>query len=363
MGKMPMLRTTARQHGDKPMRVNFRRGCKLASELSIIMFSAIMLPAVSVVGQSVPAGAPASVAASASAAASEADVLAADGLRFSAMSLVYASPKTPGRAGRLIALTQYADRLVPNDPKTNWLLANIYESQDKLPQAAAALEVCLKADPANHALGERWLRAAVAALNNADDRLKFLADVIARQDLPAPLRADAAAMSAGIFHNQKEDAKAMAAFEQAIKLDPYNRESLEGRLALQTKPSQAERVATMLNLLRGSPAYMTASWELAQTLDSMGLFEQSQMFYDYCWTLAQLRKSEMGDSDTQAFLAQYFSASLDAATAGDDAAARAEAAAKVIKMFEPLVLKYPRSIDLQAMMIEAYRQSNNPAKA
>lgn len=72
------------------------------------------------------------------AAPSAADEIAVEGLIRSARQLTIAPPDTPGRAGRLVAITRFAERLHPAQAETQWLLANIYESQGKVAQAAEA---------------------------------------------------------------------------------------------------------------------------------------------------------------------------------------------------------------------------------
>ena len=300
---------------------------------------------------SAPAPPPASTLAPppASAAAAE-DLLAAESLKHSAISLVYAPPGTPARAGRLVAAARFAESLNPGDPRIALLLADICESQGRLPEAADAARRALAANPQDYALGLRWLRLKLATLQTAEQRVKFLDSVAGDAGLPGELEAEAAAQAGEILRRQGRSADAIDQFELALRLDPYNPAAVQGRLALRSDPTTVDRAASMLRLLRGNPFAVSIAWELAVLLGTLGLHEQALEFFDYAWTLSQRPSADQAGLPLLA--TQYFNAMLDAG--------RFEPA---VKKFSPMPGRFGQGADMSSLLIEAYRRLGEQQEA
>ncbi len=281
----------------------------------------------------------------------EADRLGAASLRNGARHMSI-SPDAPARAGRLVALTLFADRLVPGESETNWLLVNIHESQGNLSLAAKSAADLLKAYPSDYSLGRLWMQLELASHQTAEDRLAFLGSVMEDTARAAPLRADAAVLSASILLGQGRENEAIKRFDEALKLDPYNTGALTGRMELAKararKPS--DRAATMLKLLHSSPRDFRMLWRLATLMNERGLYPQSLSLFDYAEKI--LRGPDGKGVVPAGFAVHYFSAMLDAGRSSD-------AAVK----FEPLLEEYPDSADLKSLLVEAYRDIGKIEKA
>ena len=280
----------------------------------------------------------------------DADVQAAESLKQSAFSMIHSPPKTPGRAVRLVALTRFADVLVPNDPQTGWLLAFIYTSQGKLKLAADAKRTYLSGNPDDCAQWFQWLTLNLDAIqDSSENRLAFLRRVIDNKDLGAPLRSEAAALSARILADQGDAVAASAALEQALKLDPCNPSALRGRFRLVQTPTAVQQAELQLGLLKANPQDENAVLELALLLGSQGLYDKALEFFNYAWDSV----SRQGTRDTQAtFLAQHMSATLDAGLAEN-----------ATEKFPPLVTKYNDSMDLKSLLVEAWNMLGKPKSA
>jgi tetratricopeptide (TPR) repeat protein len=283
--------------------------------------------------------------------------LTAESLLSSANNLVLESQATPGRAGRLLALTHLAEELAPGDWRIQRLLADIYQSQGKDAQTASALKICLQARPADYALGVRWLQANLAQASDADSRSAILVQASQDTAWPGELRAQAFAMLGQIHQGQADNTAAGKAFAAALELDPCNPSALNGLANTTTNPTTFDRAKTLLMLVQGNPTYAAGQWELAGLLDEIGLYEQSILFYDHAWNIIQLRQLE--SNELPQFLAQYLSAMLDLSAAKQDP----DQALRAVSLFQPMLQKNLQNIDLHAMVVEACLLANQPKMA
>jgi tetratricopeptide (TPR) repeat protein len=292
------------------------------------------------------------IAASSPASAPSDDSLAADSLRHSASSLQYAPAGTPARAGRLVALAQYAAELEPFDARTESLLAAIYELQHRPDDAAAAARNAMLADKTDHAAGLMWLRLAVTARDTATDRMSVLSSAADDAALPAPLRGEAASQLGAMYVNVGDKERALAAYEQALKLDGRNASAIEGRMGL-TDPAPPQRVAAMLDILRGDPQAVDVVWELARVLDRFGMNREALALFEHARTMMdrRLAAAEL----PAAFVSAHMSAMLN-----DGQAKSANAA---LGLYGAYARRYNDDIDLQALFIEALQMAGEKNKA
>ena len=282
-------------------------------------------------------------------AVSEADRLAAESFLASALSLMHAEANTPGRGGRMIALSRFADRLRPGDARTKWVLAGIYQAQGRTEPMAEAQGVCFAAERSDHLLGLRWLRLNLDIRHTAEDRVQYLQRFLEHEEYPPALRAEAWAELAATLRGQGWRGKARLAFETAARLDPHNPEALGGALSYVKDPTPADRVRTMLGILRGNPRKAELALQLAGTLAKLGLYERSLEFFEHALEMADLNV----DRELQYVfvLPEYCSALLDA-----------NQPAKAVEMLEPM-LERTESSDLRSLLIEAYQAMGETAKA
>jgi len=282
-------------------------------------------------------------------AANPQNLRAAESLRHSAMCLVHASPQTPARAGRLVALGKFAQRLQPDHPKTAWLLASIYEIQGRLPEAAEAARLQLLREPADHALGLNYLRLSMAACNQADERAELLRSV-KDGPWPGPLRAQAAAGLSRILRGQGRQEEADDALKQAAQLDPDDVAIRAAAASAQGTTIPPDQARTVAGMLRADPRNAVLVQSLAVLAGARGLHEEALALSEHAWALADA--SGISLKITHELVLQYLNAMLDAG--------RFEQA---IQSFEPILVQYPRSSDLRLLLIEAYQALGRQAEA
>ena len=284
-----------------------------------------------------------------SAAPARKDILAARSLAHDAVNMSVC-PDARGRAGRMAALCEFAARLVPSDPQINMLLANVCQSQGRRQQAAGAAKVYLEANKQDFSQGMLWLRLELALQDDAAGRVALLKSMADQGNLPASLRAVAAARRAELLLGMAQRPAAAAARKEALELDPYLPEGLRGRLALQEKSTTCLGAETMLALLRGNPSADGVTADLASLLGSVGLHEESLEFLQFTRRLSA-RRGVSGETAHQ-LVVRHCNAMLDA---GRDKEA--------IETFQPMLEQLPDSVDLRSLLMEAYQTTGDLAKA
>jgi tetratricopeptide (TPR) repeat protein len=297
------------------------------------------------------ASAPGPSSASAPAEPSEADLLAADSLRHSVMSMVYARWGTQSRAGRLVALAAYAQKLAPADLQTAWIMSNIYEGRGEAASAEEMMWRRFQEDPNDFELGVRYLGAGIAARTNPDERQAFLQSVADNTALPKELRAQAIVEQAKKFMVDKDKEKAMPLFTQSLQLDPYHVEALRNIMnASDVQPSPEESVRMVTDMLRSNPRNVDLLKNLLTGLMSVGLHEQAIPIFDVMWEDTVAASGDEPPSVDE--IGPYFNALMDAGMYD-----------KAVQIVEPLIVKYPTNRGLTYLMIEAYRALGQSDKA
>ena len=270
------------------------------------------------------------------------DKVAVESLRRSAAN-VLVTPDAKGRAPRLVALCRFAKRLIPDDPQANRLLADvIYLSQGRTQLAADATGIYLKSFPEDQQQGMLWLRLNLAGHHTADQRAAWLDSLARNREFPAVLRAQAAADKGSILRGQGLRKEAGAMYDMAVRLDPYNSIALSGRLGLMEQATLLDRTRVLLAALRIDPGDASVVFELVGILQSLGLHSQTILFHEHLQTLERQRNGTGRISHATAV--RTCTAMLDAGQAG-----------KAVGLSQPLLGRFPDSVDLRSLLAEAFQ--------
>ena len=131
--------------------------------------------------------------------------------------------------GPLVALAAYAQKLVPGDLETAWVLSSIYDSRR---EAAAAEEVMLLRlrGRARATSPWAWTTSASAWLPgpSPSDRQAFLQSIMDNSAWPDALRAQAAVEQGRAFLADRLSSQALQLFTRALQLDKLNTDALQG---------------------------------------------------------------------------------------------------------------------------------------
>jgi tetratricopeptide (TPR) repeat protein len=295
---------------------------------------------------------PAVAAGTAASQPAEADLLAAESLRHSAMSMIYARWDARGRAGRLVALAAYAQKLDPANVQAAWIMSNIYQSRGQASAAEGALWRQLQADPNDFNLGLSYINVGLSARGKPDERQAFLQSIVENAALPDPLRAQAVVEQGRVFFENRDFSSAARLFNQALQLDGLNTEALQGVMATATTPpSLADSAQTLTKMIQASPRSPGLVGNLAAVLSAAGLHAQAAPLFDTMWEDAVAAAGP--DAQPPVMMAgSYLQSLLDSG--------RAE---KAVQIFDPLMEKYPADHGLMYLMIEAYRAVGRPDRA
>jgi tetratricopeptide (TPR) repeat protein len=275
------------------------------------------------------------------------NILAAASLRHHAEH-VSLFPDATGRTTRVRACLKFARKLEPGNEQVNRLLAGIYQSDGELEDECATVGSYLTGEPDDYIMSLRWLLLKRDLLNTAEERIKFYESVVARQSVPASVRAEALIEMAARLEGQGNLSKAREAVDGALRLDPYHPGALRARRNMLAKPTAADDVELMLGILAGSPADAQTAVRLADTLQSRGLHLQAISFFNHA------RQVAVWTDDSIALLATngLCDAMLDAGQVKE-----------AIKIIEPLRKNDQADAELSFKLVEAYRMSGEEAKA
>lgn len=280
------------------------------------------------------------------------DLLAAESFRHAAVEMICSASETPARAGRLVVLCRFADRLAPGEPHAARLLADIHFAQGRPEDEARALAHYLKAFPDDNALRLRWAAARLQQAHSAEQRAGFLKSLTEARDLPAPFRAEAAAMLAKVRQRQGRTPDALAAARRALELDPCGLSGLAVWTALGGPSTAPEQVQAHLRRLCGDPRALTEAWAGALKIGELGLHEQALRLFEHAWPNAESAKLPLKNVPHQRLLVHYGNALLDAGRHD-----------QAIAMLASAVQRFARNPDLPPLLLEAYRASGKKAEA
>ncbi|HUU23684.1 MAG TPA: tetratricopeptide repeat protein [Phycisphaerae bacterium] len=287
---------------------------------------------------------------SAPAGPSEADKLAAESLWFSAVSVVHSHPDTPARTWRVVAHTQYADRLDPGNPRIERMLADAYETQGRFQEASAAVAKYLRSAPGDYVHHLRRIRLLVNALQTAGEREELLKELVEREDLPAAVRAEAAVLTGRILRGKGETEEARLAYETALKHDPYHPDALTAALAFKKDPTAADRVKVLLTVLRSNPGHVETAQQVGTQLGAMGLYDPALRFLDHAMAVARFRRADV--TRVFALAGEHANALLDAGKVD-----------QAIPELEKHLRRFRGNTDLQSLLVEAYLAAGQDEKA
>ncbi|MDY7010342.1 MAG: hypothetical protein SVV80_06255 [Planctomycetota bacterium] len=271
------------------------------------------------------------------------DRLSAESLTHEARSLWHMrSGSTPARVGRTLALLRYARRLYPSGEDANRQLIDLYEGVGDMKDAAAAAEACVVASPEDYACGVRWIRLVLQGLNTADKRVGFLKSVVDNEKLSDGIRAAAAVGLCKIYQGQSRKQDALLAAEQALRFDAHEPAALQMQAKIAKRTAPDEVFVSDLAAFGSNPRSMYTSEVLAKSLKDAGLYEDSLIFYEHAFAIAEATSPP--DDEKELLLVDYFNAMLDAGQAE-----------KAIAFFTPHLKRYSRSLKLLGLMVEAHR--------
>ena len=161
--------------------------------------------------------------------------------------------------------------------------------------ATEAVTALRKLEPQNTYFQARQIDVALARLDTADAKLKYLSDIVAAETLATEVRSYAATRAAWLYWEQSRPHLAIEMIRKAVVLNPLNLDALRLQWrAIAPTASPIERTNMLLAMLRANPGLPDVSATLADELAAVGLYKAANGWYDYSLGLA--RRSTAGMS-------------------------------------------------------------------
>ncbi len=276
--------------------------------------------------------------------------LAAESFLNSAIEMTCCPSSMPARAGRLVVLSHFADRLAPGDCRAGRLLADIYLAQADPNAEIKALESYLAGQPDDYQVRMRWMNARLAGMQNVADRDAFLRSVAEQKDLDESVRAQTLATLTDLLLGQGRTTDAAETARQAVTLDPYGPAGLAAWTQTREPDDPNTSVALDLRTLRARPRAFEAAWRVGLRLGELGLHEKAMEFFSHVWAAGASDKQPI--TAPARMTAQYASALLDANQPD-----------KAVEVLQPALERYADNSDLESLLIEACRKAGKDTRA
>jgi tetratricopeptide (TPR) repeat protein len=208
------------------------------------------------------------------------------------------------------ALIMAAMRLDPFEPRYPRML---YEAMLQLRDADGALKA-LKAyrqETTQQAADDQlamvnYIDLSARAVETAEGRLEFYRKFIDSK-APDPVKAHCAYRAAQVARERGQAEDEDILIGQCLKLNPLNMDGLRARLERQEdKGTAAERVATLLAMVRSNPVQPAVTYRLAREVADAGLVEESLRFYTLTINVASGLGQSMGPDFAIAYASELY---------------------------------------------------------
>jgi hypothetical protein len=195
------------------------------------------------------------------------------------------------------ALLMAASKLDPNEPSYpralyEALLAPQVRDLDGARQALAAYR---RLAPQDQFAMLAYIDMTLRLKETADERRKYLNDVLDAPSVPPEVRSHAAMRASQLAREQADRDLEDAMLAQALRLNPLNLDALRARYQQQTTSGTAvERFGTLLQMLKSSPAQHAVTFQIAQELCDAGLVLEALQFFPQTVKVANLSGVALG---------------------------------------------------------------------
>jgi tetratricopeptide (TPR) repeat protein len=195
--------------------------------------------------------------------------------------LARAGEQTLSDVQHIHTLLRAAVRLDPQLGEAHAWLYELALLRGDLPAAQAALESLLAAEPENLGAVAQWLAVGLENRDTVEEREAWLNGLLAESTSRAR-QSMIHVHLARLAELRLERSAALAHSQKAGALDPWNAEAVAYELELlepDTPPATWLRSA--LRLLELCPFDADTTWQIAQLLDSVGLEDEAEAFYNH----------------------------------------------------------------------------------
>jgi tetratricopeptide (TPR) repeat protein len=206
-------------------------------------------------------------------------------------------PLFPPHFNEAAALLMAAQKLDPNEPSYPRALYEAYLAPQvrDLDAARAALATYRKLVPQDQAAMVTYIDMTLRLKETADERRKYLNDILDAPSVPSEVRSHAALRASQLAREQSDQDLEDAMLAQALRLNPLNLDALRARLERQSQSgTPVERFGTLLQMLKSNPAQQAVMFQIAQELSEAGLVLEALQFYPQTVKVANLNGVPLG---------------------------------------------------------------------
>jgi tetratricopeptide (TPR) repeat protein len=209
--------------------------------------------------------------------------------RFAELARDVLSGKSIGRPQLEVstALLQAAVRENPSEPRLQRLLIDAYLETGDSDGALKAISDYRKLQPGDRIAQTQLIDIYLARMESAEQRQKYLLELMGNTSIPAEVRAHAGVKAAKVLMDRGEESQARDVLQQALALNELNGEGLQLSYELARNGKPADRMRALLALLRGNPAQPAVMARIGGEFASAGVPDTALQWYDRSFDLSQ----------------------------------------------------------------------------
>ncbi|HYO07769.1 MAG TPA: hypothetical protein VER17_02250, partial [Tepidisphaeraceae bacterium] len=204
----------------------------------------------------------------------------AERLTSMATSLLRSQELSPALWQYCQALIHGAVRLAPDEPRFSRFLVEAAIRTGDVKTAMEALQIYRRARPDDQAAQVQAIEFYLLGIDGAEQKLRYLRQIIDTHTAPATVRSVAAVKAAQLHAERMEDGAAQRMVDRALELNPLNLEAMRVRLSTRPPQSPEERVALYLRMLRANPVQPALGIGIARELAAVGLPKAAKEWFD-----------------------------------------------------------------------------------
>jgi tetratricopeptide (TPR) repeat protein len=184
-------------------------------------------------------------------------------------------------------LLEAAVRENPTEPRFLRLLIEANLETGNSEGALKAISDYRKIQPQDLVAQIQLIDIYLSRMESADQRQKYLLDLLGRDGVPSEVRAHCGVKGAKVLLDRGDDTQAKQVLDQALALNPLDGEGLQLRYELVRNGTAAERTTALFALLRANPAQPAVMARVAAEFAAAGVPETAIQWYDRSMELAQ----------------------------------------------------------------------------
>lgn len=193
---------------------------------------------------------------------------------------IFHAPDSRSSWSQGAAYLSAAARLNPDEPRFARELVQQYIYLHDVTGATNALAAYRRLVPTDQTAQVQQIDLYLGRMQQANEKIKYLEQILGREAVPAPVRSDAAVRCAQLLADRAEPAEALRLLTTALTLNPLNLSAMRLRYSLtRSNATPLDTLQQILAMLRANPTDGGLCTSIGQQLADFGLTEDALKWF------------------------------------------------------------------------------------